>query len=101
VQSLNEAKGRVRVEVRSLTGKSPSTGKEGVLVTVADDGGGIPLENRARLFEPDFSTKSSGTGLGLAIVRRVLNDLGGEISIDSEPGKGTKVSVWMPATPRT
>ena len=98
VQALDEKKGRVKVAVRSEKAVVPSTGKAGVLVTVADDGVGTPAENRAHLFEPDFSTKSAGTGLGLAIVKRVLADLGGEIAIESETGKGTKVRVWMPGT---
>jgi nitrogen fixation/metabolism regulation signal transduction histidine kinase len=96
VQSLDEAKGSVHVLVRSSPASVPGTGKEGCLVTVTDDGVGIPPENRGRLFEPEFSTKSSGTGLGLAIVKRILTDLGGEIAIESEPGRGTVVSIWLP-----
>ena len=53
-------------------------------------------ENRPRLFEPDFSTKTHGTGLGLAICRRIVTDLSGEIRIDSTQGAGTGVSTWLP-----
>ncbi len=95
VQALDEAKGRVRVEVTSRRGKGPD-GRDGIVVVVEDDGVGIPDENRPRLFEPDFSTKSAGTGLGLAIVKRVLTDLGGDVRVDSEVGVGTRVTVWMP-----
>jgi len=97
VQALDPAKGRVRVEVRSRPANVPGTARPGILVTISDDGVGIPPENRARLFEPDFSTKSSGTGLGLAICRRILVDLGGEIRIDSDTGTGTTVSAWFPS----
>jgi nitrogen fixation/metabolism regulation signal transduction histidine kinase len=85
-----------RVEIR--TERAASDGRDGVRVVVADTGVGIPPEARARLFEPAFSTKSSGTGLGLAIVRRIVTDLGGTVSLDSEVGRGTTVSVWLPAS---
>ena len=68
-----------------------------MVVTVADDGVGIPPENMRRLFQPDFSTKTRGTGLGLAIVKRIVTDLGGEIRIESAPGRGTTVTTWLPA----
>lgn len=98
VEAMDPAKGRVRVDVRSERGKDPRTGRDGVHVTVSDDGIGIPVENRSRLFEPDFSTKTAGTGLGLAIVKRIVADLAGDIRIDSVPGKGTTVHVWLPAS---
>lgn len=53
------------------------------LLTVEDDGPGVPEEARGRLFEPYFSTKRKGTGLGLAIVRRTAEDHGGEISYEA------------------
>jgi signal transduction histidine kinase len=97
VQALDEAKGRVRVRIRAARAPDPATGRDGVRVEVEDDGVGIREGDRGRLFEPDFSTKTGGTGLGLAIVKRILADLGGDIRIDSTPGKGTVVTVWMPA----
>ncbi|MFO0931680.1 MAG: ATP-binding protein [Planctomycetota bacterium] len=97
VEAVDEAKGRVRVDVRSRRGPSPKDGRDGVVVTVADDGVGIPPENMRRLFQPDFSTKTRGTGLGLAIVKRIVTDLGGEIRIESAPGRGTTVTTWLPA----
>ncbi len=97
VQALDEAKGRVRIVVRTTRSKVPGSDRDAVLVTVTDDGVGIVPENRARLFEPDFSTKTHGTGLGLAICRRIVTDLSGEIRIDSAPGIGTTVSTWLPA----
>ncbi|MCC7139030.1 MAG: HAMP domain-containing protein [Planctomycetes bacterium] len=97
VQAVDEGKGRVRVSIRSCRAPAPGSGREGVLVTVADDGVGIPPDHMPRLFQPDFSTKTHGTGLGLAIVKRIVGDLGGEIRIASEPGHGTTVSTWLPA----
>ncbi|MDP9347916.1 MAG: ATP-binding protein, partial [Gemmatimonadota bacterium] len=62
---------------------------------VADTGEGIPPESLPRVFEPQFSTRTSGTGLGLAIVRRQVESWGAEVSVDSEPGVGTTVHLRM------
>jgi len=62
---------------------------------VADDGRGIPPDVLPRVFEPTFSTTSSGAGLGLAIARRLVESWGGMISLDSEPGKGTRVTLTL------
>jgi signal transduction histidine kinase len=97
VQALDEAKGRVHVAVRARRAPDAATGRDGVRVEVEDDGVGIAAGLEGRLFEPDFSTKTGGTGLGLAIVKGILADLGGEIRIDSTPGKGTLVTVRLPA----
>jgi signal transduction histidine kinase len=53
-------------------------------------------EVRSRLFEPYLSTKTDGTGLGLAICKRAVDDLGGDISIESAKGLGTTVTVRLP-----
>ena len=66
------------------------------VITVADDGSGIPADgSRSHIFEPSFTTKSAGTGLGLPIVKRLVDDLGGEIRIQSEAGKGTSVVIVL------
>lgn len=71
-----------------------------VLVTVADDGCGIPKEDRERIFEPFFSTKTKkgGTGLGLFLTYNFVRELGGEITVDSKPGKGTTFTILLPVT---
>jgi signal transduction histidine kinase len=68
-----------------------------IWVEVSDNGGGIPLENLTRIFEPFFSTKGAGkgTGLGLELVRKSLNRQMGEISLRSEPGN-TVFRVLLP-----
>jgi nitrogen fixation/metabolism regulation signal transduction histidine kinase len=72
--------------------------KDALLVlTMTDDGPGIPAEVLPRLFEPYFSTKTKGTGLGLALVKRAVDDLGGTIDVTSRPGQGTTVVVSLPA----
>jgi two-component system sensor histidine kinase AtoS len=67
-----------------------------VALTVRDDGVGIEPEVRARVFEPYFSTRAAGTGLGLAIARKVVEDHGGTITLESARGKGTEVTIQLP-----
>ena len=65
-------------------------------IVVRDFGKGIPSDVRSRIFEPFFSTKASGVGLGLSIVKRIVEDHGGKVSIESQEGRGTLVKVWVP-----
>jgi signal transduction histidine kinase len=71
----------------------------GVGLDVRDTGCGIDAANLSRIFEPFFTTKppGKGTGLGLSLTRRFFEEHGGHIRIESEPGKGTTVSMWLPA----
>lgn len=71
-------------------------------LTVADDGPGIRKEIRKKVWQPFFSTKNSGTGLGLAVVRRLVENLGGQIELESAPEKGTQFHVFLKKhVPRT
>ena len=65
-------------------------------VTISDNGRGMDKATRDRIFEPFFSTKKRGTGLGLAIVKQIVELHGGRISVDSEPGKGSKFRIDLP-----
>src|SRR5581483_7835349 len=69
-----------------------------VLITVADNGPGIPPEVLPRIFDPFFTTKDvgKGSGLGLSIVHGIVERHGGTISVDSEVGKGTRFQVSLP-----
>lgn len=69
-----------------------------VSVIVKDDGCGIPKADLDRVFEPFFSTRSGkgGTGLGLSITSGLVQELGGEIRVDSEVGKGTSFTILLP-----
>jgi two-component system, cell cycle sensor histidine kinase and response regulator CckA len=71
-----------------------------VLVEVQDTGSGIPREALGRIFDPFFTTKpvGVGTGLGLAICHGIITGLGGDILVESEPGRGTTMRVVLPAT---
>jgi two-component system, sporulation sensor kinase E len=69
---------------------------DGVWVSVADTGGGIPQEQIARIFEPFYTTKKKGTGLGLMIVQRIVRAHGGKIEVESRVGQGTTFRIWLP-----
>jgi two-component system, NtrC family, sensor kinase len=81
---------RIEVATRSANG--------GVEVCVSDNGCGMSEAVRKRAFEPLFSTKpgGQGSGLGLPLCRSIVRDHGGRITLESQPGKGTRVSVWLP-----
>jgi signal transduction histidine kinase len=64
--------------------------------TVSDEGMGIPAEMQPRIFEPNFSSKTSGTGLGLAIVKKSVVDLQGEIGFETEANVGTTFWIRCP-----
>jgi signal transduction histidine kinase len=81
-------------EIRLVTRQE---GPGHVRVEVHDTGQGIPPELLERIFEPFFTTKPAGvgTGLGLAICRRLVTELGGDIRVESEPGRGTVIHVRL------
>ena len=91
----NEPGGRVDVQAAQRDGK--------VAITVSDTGIGIPKESRERVFERFYrvdkgrARKTGGTGLGLSIVKHIVLLYGGTISLKSEPGKGTEITVLFPA----
>lgn len=68
-----------------------------VMLQVADTGSGIPRAARKRLFEPFFTTKASGTGLGLSTVQRIVQQHGGIIEVESEPGQGSRFRIYLPS----
>jgi CheY-like chemotaxis protein/anti-sigma regulatory factor (Ser/Thr protein kinase) len=74
---------------------------DSALVEIADTGCGIPPEVLRRIFDPFFTTKpvGVGTGLGMAICHGIITGLGGQISVESEQGRGTRVRVVLPLHP--
>ncbi|MDF7826888.1 ATP-binding protein [Pontiellaceae bacterium B12227] len=67
-----------------------------VAVVVEDNGQGIDPEKLGAIYEPYHTTKAEGTGLGMMIVQRIMRDHGGEIEINSEPGRGTRMTLRFP-----
>ncbi|HEU4641297.1 MAG TPA: ATP-binding protein [Gemmatimonadaceae bacterium] len=86
--------GRLRIATRAAP---TDDGCAGVVVEIADTGGGIPADIVASVCEPFFTTRPEGTGLGLAIAKRYVEQNGGQLAIASTPGVGTTVRVWLPA----
>ena len=82
-------------ELRITTSNSGSTG---VVISVSDNGAGIPVEIRGRIFEPFFTTKAPqrGTGMGLAMVRAIARNHGGSVRLDPETMSGTTFHVTLP-----
>lgn len=70
-----------------------------VAIAIQDNGYGINPEVREKLFQPNFTTKSSGTGLGLAFVKQAMEGMGGSIRYETYVGKGTTFYLRIPATP--
>jgi signal transduction histidine kinase len=94
VDSLESTPGRISIstEVVARDGEPPF-----VRVTVADTGRGMTNDEAGRIFNDFYTTKEGGTGLGLSIVRRLVMDLNGRINVDSEPGRGTRITIDIPA----
>jgi signal transduction histidine kinase len=81
-----------RIEVRIWSEK------EHTVITVSDNGAGVSEENKLKVFEPKFTTKSSGMGLGLAMVKNIVETYHGTITLQSIEGKGTTFTVSIPKT---
>lgn len=90
IQSMEGIGGTITVRLDRLEPNSVS-------IAVTDSGTGMDRETLDNLFEPYFSTKNTGTGLGMAIARRTMTDHGGRIGAVSEPGKGTTITMVLPA----
>ena len=94
-QALHDTGGPRRLTLRTRRTAA------GACVSVADTGRGIPPAYLERIFDPFFTTKApgEGTGLGLSLVHSIVAEHGGQIHVDSEPGKGTTFRVDLPLAP--
>jgi signal transduction histidine kinase len=90
--SLNEKEGPYQPKVKVST----SVADNGIRIEVEDNGIGMNDKTAGRAFEPLFTTSARGTGLGLAIVRKIVEEHGGHVSLDSTPNRGTKVTLVIP-----
>jgi two-component system NtrC family sensor kinase len=83
-----QAEGEISVTAKQKGGS--------VIIRVSDSGKGIPRESQDKVFEPFFTTKDKGTGLGLAIVYNIVKKHNGDITVESEEGKGTTFTITLP-----
>jgi signal transduction histidine kinase/CheY-like chemotaxis protein len=92
-----------RVDANEILLATATDERGRAVVEVQDSGAGIDPAVRERIFEPFFTTKPMGigTGLGLSICRNIVLSLGGEISVSSRPGEGTRFRIAVPASPPT
>jgi signal transduction histidine kinase len=86
-----ESGGQIVIDAQSCDGM--------VSLAIEDDGRGISVPDRCRLFQPFFTTKPHGTGLGLFISRQVVEEMGGRLAYRTEPGQGSTFTVMLPLLP--
>ncbi|MCB0581080.1 MAG: ATP-binding protein, partial [Phaeodactylibacter sp.] len=86
-------KGRIALQLFRQEGCS--------VIKVSDNGAGIPEEARAKVFQPNFTTKSSGMGLGLAMCKGIVEAAGGRLYFETQPGVGTDFFVELPEAEET
>jgi two-component system sensor histidine kinase PilS (NtrC family) len=103
-QSMSNG-GEIQVQLRKAHGlgitdlplSSQVREKEWVKISITDSGNGIALEEKEKIFEPFFTTKENGTGLGLSIVHKIIENHKGLIKVDSESGRGSTFTIFLPA----
>jgi two-component system nitrogen regulation sensor histidine kinase GlnL len=88
--------GKVSIELAVSPDSAGATAPSAIAVTVTDSGVGIEKGDLERIFEPFFTTKPTGTGLGLYITYDIVRRHGGELSVTSDPGRGTRFCVQLP-----
>ncbi len=91
-QAMAEKGGELLLETRAR--------EHDVEIRITDTGPGIPPELQEKVFRPWYSTKEGGTGLGLPMTRKVIEELGGELRLHSEVGRGTRFTLTVPRGPR-
>lgn len=89
------AGGRVEIEIE----RAELDARPGASIVITDHGPGMDAEVLGRALRPFFTTRPSGTGLGLPLVERTVRAHGGRLVLQSEPGQGTQVSIFLPQSP--
>jgi hypothetical protein len=95
-EAMMAAGGEIRVETATAPDNSGL-----IRLVVADTGPGIPDETLSKIFDPFFTTKRSGTGLGLSVTYGIVQDHGGQVDVQSAPGRGTTFTLTFPAMATT
>jgi two-component system cell cycle sensor histidine kinase/response regulator CckA len=92
--------GIIEMAIENVDRQMNENGEKGeyVMISVRDNGHGVPVEDRQRIFEPFFTTKEAGkgTGLGLATAQDIIREHGGWIEFDTELGRGTEFRIILP-----
>lgn len=103
-QSFSDG-GEIEIRLENCNGRlienlyfseTSANGNKWIMISVSDSGGGISEEDREKIFEPFFTTKEGGTGLGLSIVHKIIENHNGLIKVESELGKGSTFSIFLP-----
>lgn len=102
VTNANQATDTGRITVRASTVPAPpqpdgQPGRSETVVEIEDNGCGIRSEDISRIFDPFFTTRPTGTGLGLSITKRIIEEHGGRIAVESVWGEGTKFKIYLPS----
>ena len=98
-----QAGGAIRLSAENVDANEDSGQlKKGryVMLTIEDSGCGIPNDDLSRIFDPFFTTKANAAGLGLSVAYSIVKKHGGHIDVSSQPGMGTTVKVYLPASAR-
>lgn len=84
--------------IENLYSGTKNNGDKWIVISISDSGKGIDKEEKEKIFEPFFTTKEGGTGLGLSIVHKIIENHNGLIKVESELGKGSTFSIFLPKT---
>jgi signal transduction histidine kinase len=82
----------------SLATRRSTGGSKGIEISISDTGVGIPAQKLKQTFTAPASTKTHGLGIGLPLVQRTVERMGGAVTISSQPGRGTSVTIAIPQT---
>ncbi len=90
-KAIPENEGCIYIQTQHYPGRRPR-----YVIRIQDNGPGMDRETLAHIFDPFFSKSATGSGLGMTITRRLMEQMGGQIQVDSTPGKGTTVTLSFP-----
>lgn len=101
VTTPDDQKCDIAIKVIESASPLPLPSGKGIMIEITDCGKGIQPHHINRIFEPFFTTKSDGIGLGLSIAKRIIENHGGNITVESKLDKGTTFSIWLPSSQNT
>jgi len=91
--------GEIRVSTRFVPSPAGVRTPPALEIVISDSGAGMTHDQLGRIFKPFFTTKQSGSGLGLAVSKRIIDQHGGHILAESEPGRGSRFLIRLPVVP--